>query len=79
MRTINRVKLASCYANYLDAELSYLLYSCVWTLTYYLTVLLELEATDWMATHEYYWRSKSETRTTFLLFLPQTHAVLATD
>ena len=56
---------------------SYLLFDCL--------TAVELEAINWMATREYYRQSKSETsmksetRTTFLLFSPQTHAVIATD
>ena len=52
--TVDRVKLASCYASCLDDELSCLLLF-IWTLTFYLTVLLELETTDRMTIREH-WR-----------------------
>ena len=79
--TVDRVKLASCYASCLDDELS-CLFLFIWNLTYYLTVLLELETTDRMATHTNTGGNrrvkllkrtmKSETRTTLMLFLPLT-------
>ena len=45
--TVDRVKLASCYASSLDDELS-CLFIFTWTCNY---LLLELEMTKQMATH----------------------------
>ena len=62
--------LASCYTNCLDDELSCLFIS-TWSLTYYMTVLLELETID-RRVKLLKRTMKSETRPVFILFLPQT-------